>query len=411
MKCRQFAASLAVAVTVIAGFAFPTVGAAACTQSDSAAYIGVDGNVYLWEACTHAILQLTVNGVPFDPQHPTKPAAYSFYAGEEQWSPDGTRLIVLRGGVAYLLRVETKRLLPLGQGISQVRWSPDGAYYLLASDRGLMNDQSRLSLVDAQTDLVIRTWSGSGPAWLDSGHILYFSWSANSAGSWQEIAKVVSLRGVNRRLGFSIVLQGGDEIVEVTQVASSGSAIVVQSRTIGSKLALIELDETEPVFYRWALDAHNARAYPSTETYRWARTDDLLAICEPPPSYDGVGPLLNDGAVTILSPRDPQYVYISQRCYSWTNLAWRPGSTQLAYVNRAGGLSLIDFASQEIWSVGLPGKFDRKPGPWWSGSGELLSVLVEGHLCIGPAPAVGHATLDFDCPFEAIDVAWRPIPK
>jgi hypothetical protein len=391
-----------------------TVEQTAKCQTEEFAFIGNDGNVYLYDLCRHQQLKLTDDAPPESYGLPK----YGFYNDFAAWSSSRNYLLVKIGHVVKVIDVNANKNYTLGYAKNAL-WSPTGKYLALYSEGEYVGHplDGSFRIIDlTEEKQFVFPYGGNGPAWLNDDRIIYWRGVSQDKDRFlSQQAEVImistnlsSLEKTELPLKIRTSLTAVP-YTETSRLAPESAFIAVYnpglegSRTVSILPLLGDLivDTTNE-----EVQSNNWWKVAGSHSFQWSPVSPVLGICTVNGNSDNMSNivLIQEGKITPLKD--------TSLCAPSSQISWSPDGGRLAYWNAQGGVSIATSGGIKIYDSenvrlddGNTSKIQN--GPWWSPDGTLIAVIADGQVCLANV-ADEVSSLKFSCVIEGSEIAWRP---
>jgi hypothetical protein len=376
-----------------------------CAASAQLAYIGHSGNIFLYDFCHQASIQLTTDARS---KSENDMSTYFFYDNQNAWSETRPELVAGISNTGVVINSESGEKSILGAATNAV-WSPSGNLIALSNDKA----NQGITIIDVAGSTTDKWIYGTAPLWLNENRLIYLQYPT-----------------LNQSNGFSQTISAYDlsksELVEVASPQIQLSSPVhsyVQSGYLSFDGSLVALYNSGfEGFSRITLTSVINKDYDSSwwhvlddepHTYQWSPTENTLALCE--------GSSAGSRNELILAKPDQIIELRDSQCKWRSGLSWRPDGSLLAFISLTqdpsdlkyrDGLTIVNVKGEVVYTNSFlqteaQETLKNISGPWWSPDGLQMAIIADERICITPYNNK-FPDIKFKCVVDGTDLAWRP---
>jgi hypothetical protein len=404
-----------------ASTAMPTADATAGHTSSSTqdqieefAYVGLDGNVYLYsiEAQTHE--QLTFDGEPTQHHRERLSQCYRFLGEppEKTWSSDDN-ILLGKAETIYVLNANTGQAQSLGE-FDQALWSPLGKSIALV-DLAMAYDEDDndniIVILDAFSFQERATIEGQAPDWLSEDRLIFLSRGSapkysSSPYYVHQYLQVFDLEShVVTRLNAELEKFGSTARISRLSADNKFIAVYAPGMEFQTDIALMELDSFEVFDMKWDI-----RNDYSGDGFAWSPVDPILAFCKAVTGSEAPDEFLG----LVLDRWGEEPFLAGKGCHFWTRPSWNPTGDLIAYLQYPSRKSLQvsivgNNGTEFVASQPLAVSDDYKVhGPMWSPDGKYMTAVVDNkiYMALVPKPILVFETIADGMGGHKTDIAW-----
>jgi hypothetical protein len=423
MLTAKFNSIIILTVALLVSSACSALRPRGCINYHAFAYIGSDGNIYIYDVCNKKSAQITSDTQLRLSSGATFSGNYSLTG--DSWSPNGDYILAKFRGLqnsVVLINTENREKFSLGD-FEYWNWSPTGEYAALVSsgNNGYESYDEDIYVFDTNLGKEIYHDLGRAPYWSNDRGLFFLRakqlgdrdlrvqelWRRDFAvdGSGNSTLSTLKIESINPPYLYANKISFSHDL--------KWAALFVPGLVDISELRIFNFD-TNQFLTQGTLPLPDGtdvtRKWTTDSDFDWSPVNSVLAFCNGGGGADDAYNFLYGGALFLIN--EGELVAITESKCGRTQISWSPNGDKVAYLNNIGGISVVDLAGRLLFSssnIQTKDSEDLKAqaGPWWSPDGTLISLVADNRICLAPVDEE-ITQLEFECVVDGSMMAWKP---